>query len=326
MIRIGEHTFFLLAADGRSVPFDPAALQARLTDALNGFVDPKDCSIAGEIASAVELALISRKNSSSEPPCFKAEALDELVIRILNGAGYKGAAERFRINSIRNGDFVRIPLDRIRSHIEEHLFLSGDPLDRIAEKVSNTMRSIGADDSSPGLVLELAKHFLAVSAGNVPLNIRPPDFTPDKACTIRSSDFVAALPQSAGMYFEKRILSVHPVNLRILPALRLDVRLTGIADLEHLTPPLTEMMLAPGFIRAARAADQLCLAADELFRSHGNQVDTPVKLLLNLSDASVFTREWMGCSSVEAQEKCAVALGKAFACELTRFPFRLTCN
>jgi len=326
MIRVGEHTFFLLAPDGRSVPFDPAVLQERIASALGGGTDPKDAFVARDITSAVELALASRKNGPEDSSCFKAEALDELVVRILNGAGYRSAAEKFRREAIRNGDFVRIPLDRIRSFIEENLSLSGEMLDRIAEKVFHTMKSIGADDSSPGLVLELARHFLSAAAGGVRFNIEQPDFTPDKECTIKSSELEAALPDEARSFFEKRILRVHPVNLRILPALRIDVRLTGIAEREALSAPLTELALAPGFIRAARAADALCLAADGLFRAHGNLADLPAKVLLNLADASVFTREWMGCNSVESQEKCAVALCRAFACEMTRVPFRQTCN
>lgn len=328
MIRIGEHSILILSPDGRSIPFDPAELQTRLEKLLSAYVDSKELSITRDIASATEMILLNkfRDSEPGQTPCIKGEVLDDLICRILIGAGFRKAAEEYRRETVANGGFVRIPLDRIRGFLEENLEIYGDSLDRIAEKVFHTMKSIGADDSSPQLALELARHFQSVAMGKVAFNITPPDFDPDKDCTIQPEQLIARLSPESRSFFEKRILMVGKINLKIFPALRLDLRLTGIATDGDLIAPLTELVLAPAFIRVARAADELCLVADELFRQRGCEADIPVKILLNLMDASVFTRDWMGCNSTESQERCAVQLCKAFASELTRFPAKLTCT
>lgn len=328
MIRIGEHSILILAPDGRSIPFDQAELQQRLEKLLSSHLDSKELGIARDIASATEMILLNKFHSEDpeRPPCIKSEVLDDLICRILTGAGFRKAAEEYRREAVTKGGFVRIPLDRIRSFLEEHLEVYGDNLDRIAEKVFHTMKSIGADDSSPQLALELARHFQAVAAGKVAFNITPPDFDPDKDCTITPEQLIARLSPENRFCFDQRILMVGKINLRIFPALRLDLRLTGIATHYNLIAPLTELALAPAFVQIAKAADELCLITDEVFQQRGNTADIPVKILLNLMDASVFTRDWMGCNSTESQERCAMQLCKIFASELTRFPFKLTCT
>lgn len=325
MIRIGGNTILLLFPDGSAIPFDPAELQERLEKALTGSLDAEDLPLAHDIALAAEMMLW--KNLRGEPsPSVKAETLDFLVVGILQKAGLNAAAEAFRGNSILKNICSKIPAAHLSTFLEEKLDLHGDALARISEKVFNTLKSIGADASSPGLALALARHFREVAAGKISVSVQPPDFTPDKICTIRPEELEGLLSSEARIFFEKRILKVHPVNLRIFPAIRLDLRLTGLASSEGLLAPLTELTLAPAFIRAARAADETLLAADKLFRKHGNESDVPAKLLLHLSDAELFTREWMGCSSTLSQEKCAENLCRNFASELTRIPVRLTCG
>ena len=325
MIQIGEHTVLILMPDGRSVPFDHGELQRRLEKLLAHYVDPKELMIARDIAGAIEMILLN-KLRTEKIACVKCEVLDDLIARMLISAGFRKASEDYRRETVRNGGFVRIPLDRIRCFLEENLEICGDHLDRIAEKVFHTMKSIGADDTSPQLALELARHFQAVAAGKVAFNLTPPDFDPDKDCTIRPEQLTAKLSPESRFFFEKRILMVEKINLRIFPAIHLELRLTGIATNYNLIAPLTELALAPAFIQAARAADELCLITDDIFRQLGNDAEVPVKVMLNLMDASVFTRDWMGCNSTESQEQCATQLAKIFAAELTRFPFKLTCT
>ena len=326
MIRIGEKTILLLFPDGRSMPFDPAVLQERLAAALADYVDPKDRAVARDLASAVEMALLSRFRQE-ETPCINAETLDEMICRILAGAGFKSAADAFLRDSLLNGnDLARIPRARIRTFLEENLTLAGEALERIVEKVEHTMQSIGADDSSPALALELAKHFLALSAKGITLPVETPDFTPDRAFTVLPEDLLEKLSPEAKNCFEKRILKIQPVNLKIFPALRISLRLSGLAAEEGLCPPITEMALQVGMLRIARIVDEVCLAADEIFRARGCEAEVPAKVLLHLADGSIFTHDWMDCTNPKAQEKCAVSLCRMFASEMTRVPVKLTCN
>ena len=181
MIRVGEHTIFLICPDGRSIPWDPAQLQERLEKILSTKVD-QAAAYARDISLAAEMALTNRMKNNPAPGIL-TENLDDLVVHILHCAGLRSAAEEYRLESAAGAS--RIPLDRIRTFLVENLQLEGTMQERIPEKVFHTMKSIGADDTSPELALELGKHFLAVAAGKIEFNIKRPDFTPDKENTVR---------------------------------------------------------------------------------------------------------------------------------------------
>lgn len=196
------------------------------------------------------------------------------------------------------------------------------------KKVTNTLSSIGADaGSSQQMVLELARHFLRQNAMRVSENIlKRPDFTPDKETSIRYSELTAEIDDQTREYFTKRILKFHPVSLHIFPSLRIDIRLTGIAVSSGLSAPLTELVLAPSLMNLTDAIDKTCLAVDAICERKGFASDVPIKLILNLADASLFTRDWMECSTASAQEQCAVSLGEMLCGMLTRQPIKMTCS
>ncbi len=331
MIRLGDKTILVLFPDGRSVPFDPQELRCRLESCLAGSVAQEELAIAQDIALAVEFALFARNPGSGAAgaplPCVKAEALDALTMRLLQNAGCPAAAARYQRETGRYGCRGAVPMSQISALLADEFQLRDSELERISQKVFHTLQSIGAENTfNAPLVLELAKHFRKISTGTVPVNIRIPDMAQDKMCTVLPEELLAEIPEQTRNYFRNRVLKIHPVNLKILPVLRIDLRLTGLAGQEGLAAPLTELVLAPGFVRAARAVDGLCLAADKIFAAHGNAADTPVKILVHIVDASVFTREWMGCITPEAQTEYAAELGRAFALELTRVPVKLTCG
>ena len=84
MIRIGEKTILLLFPDGRSMPFDPAVLQERLAAALADYVDPKDRAVARDLASAVEMALLSLSLAPIQP----SEVSKVYILPVSNLSGF----------------------------------------------------------------------------------------------------------------------------------------------------------------------------------------------------------------------------------------------
>ena len=118
---------------------------------------------------------------------------------------------------------------------------------------------------------------------------------------------------------------LHSIDLRIFPVLRFDLRLTGLA--RNLPKgPLTELSLAPALYRAADVMDSLALAADAACAAAGHETETPLKTALHLMDASVFTHDYMGCSSEKETKACAASLAGILQSALSRVPIRVTCR
>ena len=324
MVDIVNDTVLIVQKDGTTQPFDADHLSRQLAESarIAGVYDPE---MPDDIALSIEYTL-RQKSISNESPCFDIADIDYLIFQTLVNVGYGKVDDVYRKNSFLLTDHSRIPIHKVNSCIEENLDIHGSRLELIAKKVINTMQAIGARDSSEQLIRELAKHFLRQSTEHIsPDVLKHPDFQPDKASTIRFSELLPYMPPSIQNYFDKRILSFHPVSLHIFPVLRLNIRLTGIATSAALEAPLTELTLSPELIKLAGAVDRFCLLVDQICVKKGYADNTPVKLMLSLGDASVFTRDWMACSNHEAQEACAVSLCEILYNMLTRQPVKMTC-
>ncbi len=278
-----------------------------------------------DIALSIEYAL-RQKNISGDTSCLQEKDIDSLVLQTLKNVGYGRVAEFFQKNSVSPSGLFRLPASQVSPFLEESLNIHGAGLERIVTKVVNTMEAIGAKNATREMISELAKHFLQQSTEQLTANVlKRPDFSPDKAGSIRFMELETGLSPEIKKYFDRRILTFHPVNLHIFPSLRLNIRLTGIATDAGLEAPLTELSLGPELIRLTAVIDQICLIVDQLCRKKGRGSDTPIKLILTLGDASVFTRDWMACSTLEAQEACAVSICEMILNMLTRQPIKMTC-
>ena len=325
MIELSENTIMILDPEGRTVPFDPDLLRARLSEALSvsGMPDP---SLASDIALAVDFAL--RERLRSRPDVLRSADVELLAGRILSDLGFEGAVRAFRRTAPAGTVSFVVELQRIRDFLESQFPDSGVDLDRTVKKVFHTLQSIGAEAAKPALITELARHFLLRSeqekdgkAFSAPVFARNPS-----PCTLSPDEILLHLQDPDAMKaIRKRIVSIRTIDLRIFPVLRFDLRLTGLAD-GLPNGPLTELSLAPALYRTADVMDSLALAADAACSAIGHETDTPLKTALHLGDASVFTHDFMGCSSEKETKTCAAALAGILRSALSRVPIRVTCQ
>ena len=239
MIELGGGTVNILYADGTSAFFDPEELRLRLEKsfAAAGRTDP---SLAGEIVLAVEYALRCRDSENADAPgsVIHAGDIDDCVVRILEDSGYPDAAGHFRKTAVTSGDFGKLAPESVEQYLAEKLQLTGPAGSELAAKIRNALSAIGAEQCSPRLVLELARHFRDAAASSrrirvpaAPKSEPPPEpVKKEKILQIRRSD-------------------------KIFPSIRAEIDLRLVFENCRLTPPLTELSLAPILMPLAEQLD-----------------------------------------------------------------------
>lgn len=327
MIELSAQAIFLQDSRGCAVPFDAADLAARIRSVLPGDGMEPD-ALARDAVSAVEYALRHTGKPKSGPLYVKASAVDAMIANILQSVGMNDAAAAYGRTKRIDGESDRFQDARIASLLHEHLSLSGERLAAVARKVSNTLRSIGADASSTELVFDLARHFADTldAVGTVPVSLPEAGWN-DKGFILPPEEFVCRIPAASARLLDPRCRAVKalPIDLRVFPALRVELRFFPLLRGSGLETPVTELAFAPLLAPVAACVDELCIAADDACGRHGGGSVTPLKLLLHFADAESFATEAMGCAGRKASDGILNGLASFFTGMITRRPEKITC-
>ena len=328
MIELSAQAIFLQDSHGYAVPFDPDDLAARIRSVLPGNGAESD-ALARDAVSAVEYALRHAGKPKKGPLYVKASAVDAMIANILQSVGLNDAAAAYGRTKRIDEESDRFQDARIASLLNERFSLSGERLAAVARKVSNTLRSIGADVSSTDLVLELAKHFAESldAVGSVKLSLPEPGWN-DKGFILPPEEFISRISAASARLLDSqcRAVKVLPVDLRVFPALRVELRFFPLLRESKLETPVTELAFAPLLVPVAACVDELCIAADDACGRHGGESVTPLKLLLHFADAEVFASEAMGCAGRKASAEILNGLASFFTGMITRRPEKITCG
>ena len=326
MIELSAQAIFLQDSHGCAVPFDPADLAARIRSVLPE--DGDSDALARDAVSAVEFALRNTGKKKSGPLYVKAAAVDAMIANILQSVGLDEAAAAYGRTKRIDEESDGFRDARIAALLAERLQLGGERLAAVTRKVSNTLRSIGADVSSSDLVLELAKHFAESSdaVGSVHLSL-PKTAWNEKGFILPPEEITSRISAASARLLELqcRAVKVQPIDLRVFPAFRVELRFFPILRGSGLETPVTELAFAPLLAPVAACVDELCIAADGACARHGADAATPLKLLLHFADAEAFATEAMGCAGRKAAEEILNGLASFFAGMITRRPEKITC-
>ena len=326
MIELSSQAIFLQDSHGCAVPFDPADLAARIRSVLPE--DGDSDALARDAVSAVEFALRNTGKKRSGPLYVKAAAVDTMIANILQSVGLDEAAAAYGRTKRIDDESDGFRDARIAALLAERLQLNGERLAAVTRKVSNTLRSIGADVSSSDLVLELAKHFAdaADAVGAVHLSL-PETAWNDKGFILQPEEITSRISAASARLLDAqcRAVKVQPVDLRVFPALRVELRFFPILRGSGLETPVTELAFAPLLAPVAACVDELCIAADGACARHGADVVAPLKLLLHFADAEAFATEAMGCAGRKASAEILNGLASFFTGMITRRPEKITC-
>ena len=327
MIELSAQAIFLLDSYGCAVPFDPDDLAARIRSVLpETGGDPG--ALARDAVSAVEYALRHSRKRKSGPLYVKASAVDAMIANVLQSVGLDDAAAAYGRTKRIDGESDGLQDARIAALLAERFQLGGERLAAVARKVSNTLRSIGADISSTELVLALAKHFADSldAVGTVNLSLPEAGWN-DKGFILPPEEFACRISAASARLLDPqcRAVKVQPVDLRVFPALRVELRFFPLLRGSGLEPPVTELAFAPLLAPVAACVDELCIAADGACARHGCDTAAPLKLLLHFADAEAFATDAMGCAGRKASGEFLNGLASFFVGMMTRRPEKITC-
>ncbi|GEM_PF-1445452 len=329
MIRISEHTIFLRRPDGTAVPFDQDSLIQRIRATLPETRDDPD-SLAHSAVNAVEFALLHnhpQKTNDESPVYVESWSVDEMVVKVLQSVGLHDSAAAY----LRNGE-KDFSAELSGEEYISSLLASGLPgiepfLSQITCKVANTLRSIGATPHGQEiLITELGRHFLNISGTLNSIPIELPEISEESSCRIQPEDIVRSLPDELKKSLDNHSLALKKIDLRIFPAIQIEVRFFPVLEQSNLDTPVTELSLASGLRPMAMCMNELCLAADAVCRAQGNDAVTPLKLVLEFPDVSEFAANAMKCSGKKETIRTIESLITTLTDMLSRLPEKITCS
>jgi hypothetical protein len=301
MIKLSESSVMLSRSDGSVINFDAGALQ---TEIIKSFLAAgiRDAWVAEDIVLAVEYALLQ---SSRPDNLFPLSEVNAAIIKILEETGYPEVADIYRKNNSRLDIEFSPDRDYLNQLISRHLGLTGELLKTVAEKVAGAAAALDIDSAAAVLFIELAK-FYKTRLPQAP-EIQLVGLSTHNAGTARGYVAAAAIEESLSAQsrtvVRDGILRPHGIS-PLFPAIRMTLKIKLLAEQAELVPPVTELMIIPGFPAPAAAVNDCVKTAQRLYaESSGETRKLPV--YLNIPDMSEFAAGYLDAQWPEGRECCA---------------------
>lgn len=291
MIQTASHPVLLLDG-GEQAIFDPRVLRDELARCFLGAGLEESCYLASDIAHAVEYAL---EHADRPDGVFSRAELDDMVVRILENTGYgevsalyrRGAPARCRTTCAADAASVGLVLKR-------HFAGSAEHLAHLSEQVAAALAVLRAPEASPELMVELARHYDAVSPES-PLPV------PASAARRLDEHFILT-PQEVRTGFPggvpglgEGVCRLHGVG-RLFPSVRIAFLLTRFAQSRGWEPPVLEMMIQPELAAAGRALETARARILALYREAVGQPEAELPFYLAIPDMDDFIAGYLQSS------------------------------
>ena len=303
-----DSIIYIRGEDGSRTMFSAGELRERLSGSLGA-------ETAEDIALAVEYSLLNRQNRSTEL-LFDRGELDEAVIRLLEETGFPDAAAEYRSNNDFKGETLEGNYSDILQLLGRHLGCSGNMLEQVTEKVVDASHTIGIEDASPHLYLELARHFAKRMSTSEKQSLPSlPEF--DRSCLENLPQMLTK--QSAGL-IEQGVFSVDGLT-SIFPCVRFYVNMRNFSSYFDVSSPVTELFVYPAVLCVGSALEECRLKLQKT-----GSTDSAERILpctLEIRDLRQFVREAFECSSENAIETISSDIGNLFSSELGGKLFKL---
>lgn len=293
MIQAALHPVMLLDGGEQSV-FDPRELRDELVRCFLGAGLEESCYLASDITLAVEYAL---EHADRPGGVFSRAELDDMVVRILENTGYgevsalfrRGAPDSRRTVCAADPASVGMVLKRYFAGSAEHLT-------QLAQQVAAALAALHAQEASPELMVELARHYDAVSPSApvpVPVAAAAPRRT-DEHFILTAQEIRTAFSDGVpGLAPE--VCRLHGVG-RLFPSIRIAFFLTRFAQSLCWEPPVLEMMIQPELCAAGRALEQARGRMLGMYREVVGKPDADLPFYLSLPDMDDFIAGYLQSS------------------------------
>ena len=296
MIKLCNRAVLTHKGDGSTEFFQSDLLQKKIETSCHA-AGLKETWIAEDIALAVEFSLGELGNES----VFTEPEIDSIVVKILQEAGLGSVAQHYRRLQDNPEPEISFTPSAIREIVVKYLHFDSEQLDDIVEKVTDAGRKLLLKNTSPTLILELAKHYIDDQTYITQHS--------DKSLSERfnSCPWLVAresiLQKISGMTSElvaSEVLKVSGIS-KLFPSIRIEISFANFAKNAGLLAPVTDFTIFSHLANLAEALDDIINVAKELSLSHP-KLNAAIPIYLKFIDAQLFTNEWLGGNWSESKE------------------------
>lgn len=291
MLSITDNVLYVIDSSGCQQLFDTDKLKSALQDAFEASGNPNSY-LAEDIACAVESAMMESMRSER---IFTQSEVDSAVSRILENAGCANVAQIFR----RANSHLYIALDANEKDalmlITRHLGLSEPMAGTLAAQVVSALKKLNIASASPALYLELARYYEQHSGSALTTAPEQSKSAPAGGkLLLPAAQAHELMPEKSRHWLDSKIIKLANIS-KLYPNFRLSLDLAALAEKLNLTPPVTDLELAPSLYEAGEKVSEwlnLICARLDLER---------VPLYLILVNLDEFTERYLGASYPEGR-------------------------
>jgi len=297
MIQLCNRAVLTLREDGSTDFFQSDLLQEKLESSCRaaGF---NETWIAEDIALSVEFTLAELGKNK----VFTNSEIDAIVIKVLQEAGLTTVATHYKHKQENPEPEILFSSDAISEIIERYLHLEGEELSRTIEKVSDAGKKLLLQNTSPTLILELAKHYI-----NDRSSLPSPDELRSRSDSLHSCPWLISREQieqkvsgSTAKMVSDQVLKISGIS-RLFPSIRIEITFAKFAEILGLTAPIAEFHLFSHLANLAKSVDDIIETSKHLSTRLSEKSDFP-PVYLKFRDAPQFTEIWLSGNWEENKE------------------------
>ena len=298
MIKLADTTIMLTDSEGIISAFDPDHLQSRI---IRSFLAAgiNESSLADDISLAVEFSL--RKSKRKEKN-FTISEINNTVVQILRDTGFPEIAAIYQRNNGCSRMTVDPEFNTIKKLLQKHFGANIASLDNLCGKVISAARQLNIKDASPGLFIELAKHYEIEEFSGADIEPVPLDaWEQDNRWLVSAKDLVRELAVSTRNLIDAKVIRLLGVS-SMFPSIRIFFMINEFCRFHGLSGPLTEMVLIPYLFSAGKMIDN-CITTTERLVAEPT-VHDGLPIFLTVPDMSSFAVQMLDASWPEVEKDC----------------------
>ncbi len=287
MIQLCNRAVLTLQDDGSTDFFQTDILQDRLESSCRA-AGLNDTWIAEDIALSVEYSLGELGNDK----VFTDTEIDSIVVKILQEAGLGAVATHYQLQPSNQEKHLSFKPSAISEIAARYLHLEGEKLEFVVRKVSDAGRKLFLEESSPTLILELAKHYMNDKTFPLANSSSLPKELHSCPWLISREDMINKVSPKTAELIAAEVIGISGIS-RLFPSLRIEIKFADFTKLLGFTPPVSELVFISSLTTLAEGIDDLAESAGK------RGLELPEKLshlpvYLKFTDAPEFTEIWLG--------------------------------
>jgi hypothetical protein len=298
MIKLANTSIMLTNSEGLTSAFDFDNLQGRIIQSFLA-AGISESYLSDNISLAVEFSL--RKSKRKEKN-FTLDEVNNTVVRILRDTGFPEIAAIYLSNNSCARMTVDPEFNTVKKVIQKYMGNNLNSLDELCGKVVSAAQHLNIKNASPGLFVELAKHYEMEEFASEDIEpVSLDSWEQDNHWLVSAKTIEQELAVSVRGLIEAKVVRIIGVS-SMFPSIRIFFMINEFCRFHGLVGPLTEMLLMPYLFSLGKAIDSCITCTERLASENSGQKDLPI--FLTVPDMSSFAAQMLDASWPEVEKDC----------------------